>query len=260
MKCNNDDDNDHRWLPEPILAMDFNGNMIYDWNLVEVKPEFGKGNGLFHKVDNKCNLCIIYGGVKVDDQYRQNIEDNFDSEFSSYIVNGRQNRNRRVVSYLDAHPRLYPNNIPRYAWIGCFSNMPSAGEEINAILRVLPVSDKSTPNYPHVIKDPVVYIQTLVDGKAGEPILIDYGWNEETKNLLLPRPIDITDEMVTRDEMTDGMSSLITATEIIHVHDVKVKDYSHAHRVWKQNALNATAIKKKKQNDRRKHWQQYRKN
>ena len=74
---------------------------------------------------------------------------------------------------------------------------------------------KNKPKFPYVQNDPSVVCQTTEHIiKAGDEILIDYGWD------------------------TDGMQFLIKAAEY--------KDYSEAYKKWSENASKLNDIKNKK--------------
>ena len=98
----------------------------------------------------------------------------------SYMVNGRFDRSKRLKSWLDAHPDIYPRNQPKYGWIGSMVNEPSQEEIVNCRLYLQPrLKDNDMPSYPIVKKYPaaVVVIQIMRHVMVGEELLVDYGWS-----------------------------------------------------------------------------------
>ena len=86
-------------------------------------------------------------------------------------------RNNAPIQWLDAHPSLQPKHTLINGWIDSIVSTASKGETINAKLYFNSLCDM--PKYPYIKQHPCV-VETISDIKAGDEIIIDYGWKDKS--------------------------------------------------------------------------------
>ena len=118
-------------------------------------------------------MRIPYGGVCVpivDSEYQRIIYYNIPKLGNYTAVNSVEKVSGETITILDGHPRKYPEDAPKGAWLGCHANMPSEGEEINGKLTILDQASADLDNitiptyYPLMDKDAQVCLalQTFI--------------------------------------------------------------------------------------------------
>jgi len=242
------------WIPPPKIIIDADGNKSCDWISMAIRPTVSKGDGVFSVGKNKQLDWIPFGGFFVNEEYVDIALQNSDHEISAYIVDAKLDIHRRVVGYLDGHPYYCPL---KNAWIGSKMNMPSHGEEANAILRILPLNErKSMPNYPHINRNTIVFIELLRDIEDGEEIMYHYGWPPHRILAMLQRAENVIRPI---DAFKSGITALISAAVDTFIPDgdgviIDAKSLNDKSEICKNNAINTHLKVKNKKEKRKNHW------
>ena len=137
---------DQRWINVPPIVVK-DGIKIYMWEGFDIRST-AKGNGVFSTMNHSPGLMLPYGGneISLETCNKLLMEQ---PERISYVSIGKTNKQNNPVTFVDAHPTLYPKRSPKYAWIGSMLNEPSYGEKINCQLYFNCHVD-DMPNYPKV--------------------------------------------------------------------------------------------------------------
>ena len=85
---------------------------------------------------------------------------------------------KHYSGYVDAHPDLYPKNVPANSWIGSLLNQPSEGERANTELIELTSDElKLAPKYPHQELASKVFLRLNGPFKGDDELLAVYGYD-----------------------------------------------------------------------------------
>ncbi len=158
-------------------------NGAYKWCGIE--PVFDAAKGFTLKATKRLysGLLVPYGGICIPHARAKNLCSN------SARVNKSTGKRNTLGDYLavvdhdlegnptlvmDAHPRHYPPNTPKYAWIGSFVCEPSQGERANADLVLMQKFDPKLPGYPLIDKEYIVCVEVKEDVRKGEEITAVY--------------------------------------------------------------------------------------
>ena len=144
------------WISIPdLIAIDDDDEPYYNWKEAQIKLT-SKGYSVFSDELLSSGFRIPYGGILISRQQYEILCQTKNHDRLSYIT-GTNDPNY----FIDAHPTMYPKNIPKNAWIGSFVNAPnySKGEKPNARLYVLPKNQiHNVPAYRHILRNTLLLI------------------------------------------------------------------------------------------------------
>ena len=171
---------EERWIPIPNTSV-VDEVEFFVWLGFEIKLS-AKGYSIFSTTTHEGGLMLPYGGFEILKASYNTLARSGDEPRMSYLSNGRFNRKNEVCSWLDAHPSIYPVDLPKHAWVGSLVNEPSYGERVNCRLYLQPRSKAlaaDMPNYPSILRYPAV--DKVV---SGQELLVDYGWDKSHRAAL----------------------------------------------------------------------------
>ena len=128
-------------------------------------------------------LLLPFGGIVINSVRARNLCKNSTrvrkstgkrNTYGDYLAEVDHDVNGIPTSFLDGHSRHYPQDAPKYAWIGSLVCEPSIGERANAELVLMPKSDANLPEYPLINREYIVCVELKEDVPKGTEITAAY--------------------------------------------------------------------------------------
>ena len=126
-------------------------NGQYNYPEVEITEIPKKGLGVVAKINLNIGFKIPYGGKQITEKEKTYLQ-----------KKGRLNYVAKVGNLMyNGDPAIYPENLPKFGWVGSLVNEPGKLEKANSVLK----KDKDS-----------IIIELVEDVPSGQEIMIHYNW------------------------------------------------------------------------------------